>query len=84
MTGTVAPLDVSGTSATTGTASVAFTGTGTLVRFGLRRDRVRMSVWLLALTLGTLATAPSTRRCTPLPSSVPPPSAPWTARPRSP
>ncbi|MGQ4717033.1 ABC transporter permease [Streptomyces anulatus] len=57
MTGTVAPLDVSGTSATTGTASVAFTGTGTLVRFGLRRDRVRMSVWLLALTLGTLATA---------------------------
>lgn len=57
MTGTVAPPDVSGTSATTRTASVAFTGTGTLVRFGLRRDRVRMSVWLLALTLGTLATA---------------------------
>lgn len=58
MTGTVAPLDAPGRSAPTGTAaSVAFTGTGTLVRFGLRRDRVRMSVWLLALTLGTLATA---------------------------
>ncbi|MDW4917938.1 ABC transporter permease [Streptomyces californicus] len=35
----------------------AFAGAGTLLRFGLRRDRVRLTVWLLALTLGTLATA---------------------------
>ncbi|MQA01620.1 MAG: ABC transporter permease [Streptosporangiales bacterium] len=30
------------------------TGTGTLLRFALRRDRVRIPVWLGALTLGTL------------------------------
>ncbi|WP_128817729.1 ABC transporter permease [Streptomyces sp. S063] len=35
----------------------AFAGTAALIRFALRRDRVRLSVWLLALTLGTLATA---------------------------
>ncbi|NEA09514.1 ABC transporter permease, partial [Streptomyces sp. SID10692] len=35
----------------------AFAGAGTLLRFGLRRDRVRLTVWVLALTLGTLATA---------------------------
>ncbi|XRQ14389.1 ABC transporter permease [Actinomadura welshii] len=33
------------------------TGTGTLVRFMLRRDRIRIPVWLLALTLSTVATA---------------------------
>lgn len=32
----------------------AFTGTGTLIRFILRRDRVRLSVWLIAL-VGTVA-----------------------------
>lgn len=32
----------------------AFTGTGTLVRFVLRRDRVRLTVWVLALA-GTVA-----------------------------
>lgn len=31
------------------------TGTGALLRFALRRDRVRIPVWLLALTLGTAA-----------------------------
>lgn len=36
-----------------------FAGTGTLVRFMLRRDRVRIPVWLAALTLGTVATANS-------------------------
>ncbi|MFF0503428.1 ABC transporter permease [Streptomyces fimicarius] len=35
----------------------AFTGTAVLIRFALRRDRVRLPVWLLALVLGTLATA---------------------------
>lgn len=30
------------------------TGTGSLLRFGLRRDRVRTPVWLAALTLGTV------------------------------
>ncbi|NEC74541.1 ABC transporter permease, partial [Streptomyces rochei] len=34
-------------------------GTGTLVRFALRRDRVRLPVWILALLLGTLSTANS-------------------------
>lgn len=31
------------------------TGTGTLVRFMLRRDRVRLPVWILSITLFTLA-----------------------------
>ncbi|WYB29252.1 ABC transporter permease [Streptomyces sp. SM1P] len=57
MTGVAAPLDAPGRSAPAGIQPAAFTGTGTLLRFNLRRDRVRMSVWLLALTLGTLATA---------------------------
>jgi ABC-2 type transport system permease protein len=35
------------------------TGTGALVRFILRRDRVRIPVWLAALTLTTVATAQS-------------------------
>ncbi len=34
-------------------------GTATLIRFMLRRDRVRIPVWLAALTLGTVATAQS-------------------------
>ncbi|MHC0429413.1 ABC transporter permease [Streptomyces sp. O3] len=37
----------------------AFAGTRTLIRFNLRRDRVRLPVWVLALFLGTLATANS-------------------------
>ncbi|MEO3859882.1 hypothetical protein [Acrocarpospora sp. B8E8] len=32
----------------------ALTGTGVLLRFNLRRDRVRIPVWLAALTLGTM------------------------------
>lgn len=32
----------------------ALTGTGALLRFNLRRDRIRIPVWLAALTLGTL------------------------------
>lgn len=35
------------------------TGTGALVRFILRRDRVRIPVWLAALTLTTVGTAQS-------------------------
>lgn len=42
-----------------GTAGGAFTGTGALVRFILRRDRVRLPVWLAGLTVGTIATASS-------------------------
>ncbi|MFB8022073.1 ABC transporter permease [Streptomyces rubiginosohelvolus] len=57
MTGVAAPLDAPGRSTPARIQPAAFTGTGTLLRFNLRRDRVRMSVWLLALTLGTLATA---------------------------
>ncbi|WP_419996744.1 ABC transporter permease [Streptomyces boninensis] len=37
----------------------ALAGTGTLLRFALRRDRVRLPVWVLALFLGTLSTANS-------------------------
>ncbi|MGW8062326.1 ABC transporter permease [Streptomyces ziwulingensis] len=40
-----------------GTAALA--GTGTLIRFALRRDRVRLPVWIAALLLGTLSTANS-------------------------
>lgn len=32
-------------------------GTGTLIRFNLRRDRVRLPVWILALFTGTASTA---------------------------
>ncbi|MFM9373478.1 ABC transporter permease [Streptomyces sp. Da 82-17] len=35
----------------------ALAGTRTLIRFALRRDRVRLPVWILALFVGTLATA---------------------------
>ncbi|MCT2589451.1 ABC transporter permease [Streptomyces sp. N2-109] len=35
-------------------------GTGTLLRFNLRRDRVRLPVWIGALFLGTLSTLSST------------------------
>ncbi|MEW2262077.1 ABC transporter permease [Streptomyces sp. NPDC047853] len=37
----------------------ALAGTGTLIRFALRRDRVRLPVWIAALVLGTLSTADS-------------------------
>ncbi|PDP88288.1 anibiotic ABC transporter efflux pump [Glycomyces fuscus] len=37
----------------------AFTGTGTLVRFVLRRDRVRLVVWTLALVGTVAATIPA-------------------------
>ncbi|NEE28573.1 ABC transporter permease, partial [Streptomyces sp. SID7982] len=57
MTGVATPLDAPGRSTSARIQPAAFTGTATLLRFNLRRDRVRMSVWLLALTLGTLATA---------------------------
>lgn len=56
MTAVTAPA-AGRTSAPDRTGSSAFAGTGTLIRFGLRRDRVRIPVWILALSLGTLATA---------------------------
>ncbi|AXK36784.1 ABC transporter permease [Streptomyces armeniacus] len=37
----------------------ALTGTGTLLRFNLRRDRVRLPVWIGALFLGTVGTLSS-------------------------
>ncbi|MGA6170920.1 ABC transporter permease [Streptomyces sp. NPDC012600] len=46
-----------GARSASGPGSAAFAGTATLIRFALRRDRVRLSVWLLALTLGTVGTA---------------------------
>lgn len=36
-----------------------FTGTGTLIRFALRRDRIRIPVWIAALTAATAGTASS-------------------------
>ncbi|MFD4765535.1 ABC transporter permease [Streptomyces niveus] len=56
MTAVTAPA-AGRTSAPDRTGSGAFAGTGTLIRFGLRRDRVRIPVWVLALSLGTLSTA---------------------------
>lgn len=44
------------TAAPARTVAGAFAGTGTLVRFGLRRDRVRIPVWVVALTLVTMTT----------------------------
>ncbi|MDW4897315.1 ABC transporter permease [Streptomyces californicus] len=57
MTSTAAPLGASRRTLPMETGPGAFAGAGTLLRFGLRRDRVRLTVWVLALTLGTLATA---------------------------
>ncbi|WP_017604705.1 ABC transporter permease [Nocardiopsis alkaliphila] len=37
----------------------AFTGTGTMIRFILRRDRIRLSVWTLALVGTTAVTVPT-------------------------
>ncbi|MFD3645169.1 ABC transporter permease [Streptomyces cyaneofuscatus] len=48
---------VPGARGASGPGPDAFAGTATLIRFALRRDRVRLSAWLLALALGTLATA---------------------------
>ncbi|MFE9687196.1 ABC transporter permease [Streptomyces sp. NPDC006285] len=39
------------------TGGGVLTGTGTLIRFNLRRDRIRLPVWILALFLGTVSTA---------------------------
>ncbi|MEU3253270.1 ABC transporter permease [Streptomyces sp. NPDC006997] len=39
------------------TGGNALAGTGILIRFALRRDRVRLPVWILALFLGTAMTA---------------------------
>ncbi|OEU96330.1 ABC transporter permease [Streptomyces oceani] len=44
---------------TTGPRADALAGTAVLVRFNLRRDRVRTSVWIAALLLGTLGTLSS-------------------------
>lgn len=44
-------------SATPVAAGDAFAGVGTLVRFNLRRDRIRIPVWILALVGMTAATA---------------------------
>lgn len=41
------------------TTGTALAGTGTLIRFLLRRDRVRIPVWIAALTLATVSTATS-------------------------
>jgi ABC-2 type transport system permease protein len=43
--------------ARSGTGGRALAGTGTLIRFDLRRDRIRLPVWIAALFLGTLSTA---------------------------
>ncbi|WP_055478106.1 ABC transporter permease [Sphaerimonospora mesophila] len=51
MTATATPA-LGRTAERTGGGTLA--GTGVLLRFGLRRDRVRIPVWLAALTLGTL------------------------------
>ncbi|KUO16906.1 ABC transporter permease [Streptomyces dysideae] len=39
------------------TSGNTLAGTRTLIRFNLRRDRVRLPVWILALFLGTISTA---------------------------
>lgn len=62
----------------------ALVGTGALVRFNLRRDRVRLPAWLLALLVGTLSTADKFRTLYAAPRPAPPSSPHWTAPPDSP
>ena len=50
-----APAPAPARTAAAGTGATA--GTGTLLRFALRRDRLRLPVWIAALLLFTLATA---------------------------
>ncbi|MFC9943024.1 ABC transporter permease [Streptomyces pratensis] len=59
MSATAATGTGTGTPTTTRTSAGhgALTGTLALVGFNLRRDRVRLPVWILALFLGTLSTA---------------------------
>ncbi|MDQ0844103.1 ABC transporter permease [Streptomyces sp. V1I6] len=45
------------TAARTANGGNALAGTIGLLRFGLRRDRVRLTVWILALVVGTVSTA---------------------------
>ena len=47
------------------TGGKALAGTGLLLRFALRRDRVRIPVWLAALTLGTVWPAAAFREVYP-------------------
>ena len=42
-----------------GSRGGSLAGVGTLIRFGLRQDRIRIPVWLLALFVGTVSTANS-------------------------
>jgi ABC-2 type transport system permease protein len=45
------------TASRTANGGNALAGTIGLLRFGLRRDRVRLTVWILALVVGTVSTA---------------------------
>ncbi|MGW7286042.1 ABC transporter permease [Streptomyces sp. NPDC054847] len=45
------------TAPSTANGGNALAGTLGLLRFGLRRDRVRLTVWILALVVGTVSTA---------------------------
>ncbi|PSL05359.1 ABC-2 type transport system permease protein [Haloactinopolyspora alba] len=55
MTTTTDRPTATGTAEPSGRAALA--GTGTLIRFVLRRDRVRIPVWIVALTISTVSTA---------------------------
>lgn len=46
------------------------TGTGALIRFGLRRARIRMTVWILAITALVWFSAVSVRELYPTPESL--------------
>jgi ABC-2 type transport system permease protein len=48
----------------------ALTGTGTLVRFGLRRTRVRMLAWILGIVLLVVISAVSVKDLYPTPESL--------------
>lgn len=58
-TGSLATGPVFGGPVSSGSVSSGsvFTGSGTLLRLAVRRDRVRIGVWLASLSLGTVATA---------------------------
>ncbi|HEX6423504.1 MAG TPA: hypothetical protein VFZ79_08495 [Acidimicrobiales bacterium] len=60
-TGTVAPATPAAPEPAAARDGSTLTGTGTLVRFILRRDRVRLPLWLAGLTLLVLVTASSVK-----------------------
>lgn len=68
MTATRAPATPPAVPKASSAGARALTGTGALLRFNLRRDRLRLPVWVAALGLGTLSTLSSFQQSYPEPA----------------